>query len=187
MLSWVRCAGTLNVKITIKHLNLDSRLKKTGYSKSGKTVVSSNTGPYSCWKKLHCVYLLSLFNTMTIYHFLIRQTWSDLLPWIICCILAFSGEQHLQLKWGASDNNVYCKYDSSCICLFSFKMSFTFFFWKIMFWCDVPSYVGFFQGVRDAAVELLHTLVAVHAEVNIACHLGLWILHLLPFLLNRLL
>lgn len=25
------------------------------------------------------------------------------------------------------------------------------------------------QGVRDAAVELLHTLVAVHAEVNNFC------------------
>lgn len=35
---------------------------------------------------------------------------------------------------------------------------------------QVPSYAGFFQGVRDAAVELLHTLVAVHAEVIIACH-----------------
>lgn len=139
MLSWVRCAGTLNVKITIKHLNLDSRLKKTGYSKSGKTVVSSNTGPYSCWKKLHCVYLLSLFNTMTIYHFLIRQTWSDLLPWIICCILAFSGEQHLQLKWGASDNNVYCKYDSSHYLFVFLQNEFCFLLLEqdVLMWCSI--------------------------------------------------
>lgn len=59
------------------------------------------------------------------------------------------------------------------ICLFSFKMIFAFFFWKLLFRCDVPFYIGLFQGVRDAAVELLHTLVAVHAEVSIACHLGL--------------
>jgi len=38
----------------------------------------------------------------------------------------------------------------------------------MMFWCDALFYVGLFQGVRDAAVELLHTLVAVHAEVMIA-------------------
>lgn len=71
-------------------------------------------------QKLLCS--LTFTDTLTLSWFLIRQPWSDLLQRVICWILAFNGVQHPQLKWGPSNNNVYCKFDF--LYLFPIKMIF---------------------------------------------------------------
>lgn len=91
------------------------------------------------FEKMPFVVLHSCFHIKYAYTFLciIRQTWPDLLPWVICWILVFSGEQHLQLKWAPSVNIVYCECKQYFLCFF---LIFSFVFTlgnAVLMWCSI--------------------------------------------------
>ena len=100
------------------------------------------------------------FSNSASLSFFLRQIWLEQLPRIIYWILEVNGEQRLQ--WRLAIGEINDRFLSSYKA-FSVEYCFS----------KITPNAHTLQGVRDAAVELLHTLVAVHAEVH-RCMLSLW-------------